>query len=121
MSDCEPIHLTAYTNARWYDEPFQFFLGSRAQQDNFVGASAWLALVPVLGGDPIATLSTENGWLTFTSPNEFGITVPAEEMSGIPAGDYVWDLLVAMPDQDPDNVLQGTATIIEGITPPPGS
>lgn len=109
--------LTAFTNAGWYEEPFQFFLGSINTPDDFTGASFALGLRPAGSGVTSFHMSDANGRLTVTLPNEVGITVVEADMAGLAPGPYGFDLVVTRASGQFQNLLQGTVQIVGGIAP----
>jgi hypothetical protein len=111
-----PQALVAYTNADWNEEPFQFFAGGLGSPDDFTGASAAMGLRLAGQGVNAAELSTSNGELAITLPNEIGITAPLSLMSGLTPGLYAFDLVVTYGSGDIETVLAGQVRIVGGIS-----
>ena len=111
-----PTRLVAYTNANWYEEPFQFFSGSITTPDNFSGASAKMGLLLAGATTNAIELSTANGTLTITQPNEIGVTVPEATMATLAPGVYAFDLVVTYGNGDIETVLAGQVRIVAGIS-----
>ena len=111
-----PSRLTAYTNADWYEEPFQFFNGGLGAPDDFTGASARMGLRPAGQTTNATELTTDNGYLTITPPNEVGVTAPLSVMTGLAPGLYSWDLVITYGSGDIETVLTGQLQIVQGIS-----
>jgi len=117
MSSSALPQLTAFTNAGWCEEPFQFFVGSINTPDDFAGASFALGLRPVGSGVTSVHMSDGDGRLTVTLPNEVGITVDEADMADITPGLYNFDLVVTRAAGQVQNLLQGQVQIVGGIAP----
>jgi hypothetical protein len=112
-----PQALVAYTNADWNEEPFQFFTGSTSTPEDFTGASAAMGLRLAGATANAAELTTGDGSLTVTLPNEIGVTAPLALMSALAPGQYNFDLVVTYESGDVETLLSGQVMIVGGITP----
>ena len=110
-----PRVLVAYTNADWNEEPFAFFAGGPGAPEDFTGAAARLGLRLAGQGANATELTTDNGLLTLTLPNEIAITVPQAVVAALAPGLYDWDLAITYPAGDSQTVLLGQARIAPGL------
>jgi len=110
-----PRVLVAYTNADWNEEPFAFFAGGPGAPEDFTGAAARLGLRLAGQGANATELTTDNGLLTLTLPNEIAITVPQAAVAALAPGLYDWDLAITYPAGDSQTVLLGQARIAPGL------
>lgn len=109
--------LTAFTNASWNEEPFQFFLGSVNSPDDFTGASFAMGLRAAGSATTTFHLTDGNGRLAVTLPNEVAITVDDAGMATLAPGPYSFDLVVTRADGQVENILQGVVQVVQGIAP----
>lgn len=110
-----PQALVAYTNSDWNEEPFQFFVGGLGTPDDFTNASAKMGLRLAGANTNALELTTGDGTLAITLPNEIGIAVPLATMATLGPGLYAWDLAVTYGSGDIETVLTGKVQVVGGI------
>lgn len=115
MAAVLPKTLVVYTNEDWFAEPWIFKQNGVAE--DFTGASAKMGLRMRGAATNAAEFTTGNGELTFTLPNEIGITAPLAVVSTLPPGKGDFDVVVTYASGQVKTKLVGTVEVVEGLSP----
>jgi len=85
---------------------------------DLTSCTADMMLRATLSGADVLEFSTANGKITIPTPTNgtLNLVLTASQTAAITAGTYLYDLLVTFPSGVVTRFIQGTVTVVDGVT-----